>query len=97
MKFVHNSFESGNILSQIEYKINPHTFFHLCFLFKLSFFITYDRYRITTALKVETDIIASIEPSLIGRAVILVTMYVERFKKKLLTLLEGKLLFQKIF
>ena len=38
------------------------------------------KYRITSVLKVETDIIASIEASLTGRAVILVIMYVEIFK-----------------
>jgi hypothetical protein len=39
-----------------------------------------DIYRITAVLKVETDIITSIAASPIGRAVILVIMYVETFK-----------------
>jgi len=34
-------------------------------------------YRITAAVKIETDIITSITPSLIGRAVIHVIMYVD--------------------
>ena len=38
--------------------------------------ITIIIYRITVVMKVETDIIASIAASLIGRAVILVIMYV---------------------
>jgi hypothetical protein len=37
-------------------------------------------YRITTVLKVKTDIIVSIAASSIGRAVILVIMYVKTFK-----------------
>jgi len=40
-----------------------------------------DAHRITTALKVETDIITSIAVSPIGRAVILMIMYVENFKR----------------
>jgi len=36
--------------------------------------------RIMAVIKVETDIITSITVSLIGRAVILVIMYVETFK-----------------
>jgi len=46
--------------------------------FLVSHFISLCRYsihRIMPALKVETDIIASIAASLIGQAVILVTMY----------------------
>ena len=38
------------------------------------------KYRITTVMKVETDIITNITVSLIGRAVLLVIMYVEIFK-----------------
>ena len=45
--------------------------------------------RVTTALNVETDIIASITASPIGRTVILVIMYVETFKT------DGALLFYK--
>ena len=37
-------------------------------------------YRITTVLKVKTDIIVSMAASSIGRAVILVIMYVKTFK-----------------
>ena len=37
-------------------------------------------YRITTVLKVETDIITSFRVNLTGRVVILVIMYVETFK-----------------
>ena len=39
-------------------------------------FITQNRYRITTVLKVETGIITSISESLIGRVVIIVIVYV---------------------
>jgi hypothetical protein len=42
------------------------------------------KYRITSVLKVETDIIASIEASLTGRTVILVIMYVEIFTELIL-------------
>jgi hypothetical protein len=44
-------------------------------------------YRITAVLKVETYIIASITTSPIGRAVMLVVMYVETFKTKVIVLL----------
>jgi hypothetical protein len=44
-------------------------------------------YRITAVLKVETYIIASITTSPIGRAVMLVVMYVEIFKTKVIVLL----------
>ena len=37
-------------------------------------------YKITAVMKVKTDIIANIPASLIGRAVILVIMYVKTFK-----------------
>ena len=44
-------------------------------------------YRIMAVLKVETYIIASITTSPIGRAVMLVVMYVETFKTKVIVLL----------
>jgi hypothetical protein len=47
-------------------------------LFKIS--SGYKKYRITTVLKVETDIIASIAASPTGRAVVLMIIYVEIFK-----------------
>jgi len=37
-------------------------------------------YRITAVMKVKTDIIANIPANLIGRAVILLIMYVKTFK-----------------
>jgi len=40
----------------------------------------FNQYRITRVLKVETGIITSIAASPIGRAVILVKMFVEAFK-----------------
>ena len=46
-----------------------------------------DIYRIMAVLKVETDIITSIAARPIGRAVILVIMYVETFKTKNIILL----------
>jgi len=39
-----------------------------------------DIYRILALMKIETDIISSITPSLIGPAVIFVIMFVETFK-----------------
>jgi len=48
------------------------------FLLKVGIYL--NKYRITTALKIKTNIIAGIAASLTGRAVILVIMYVENFK-----------------
>ena len=41
-------------------------------------------YRITAVLKVETDIITSIEDNLMGRVAILVIMYVKTFKMEVI-------------
>jgi len=47
------------------------------------------KYRITAVLKDETDIIASIASSLIGRALIQVIMYVEIFKTDVIVFIGG--------
>jgi hypothetical protein len=52
-------------------------------MFSIKVFI---KYRITSVLKVETDIIASITASTMGRVVILVIMYVETFKTDVIVL-----------
>jgi hypothetical protein len=53
---------------------------------ELKIITIHNTYRITSVLKVETDITARISASLTGRAVILVIMYVKIFKMALLFL-----------
>ena len=44
-----------------------------------TYICSYNKYRITSGLKVETDIITNTTTNLIGRAVILLIMFVQSF------------------